>query len=183
MLRIVLVGADGRMGRAIQRAAEASEDVAIAARVGRARAERLGVSGAREETPGYQPRNTTQDDSLVDLVQPGQVVVEFSSPEGFRRAVVACRERGVPLVSGTTGLSRADEAELVELSKRVAVLRASNFSLGMLALRRALEAALTGLSSHWEIEIVERHHRGKLDSPSGTALSLAQLAATCRGWA
>src|SRR5262245_2320275 len=182
MIQVVLVGGDGRMGRAIQRAAEASEDVQVVARVGRARAERLGVSGARRESSGYQAQDATPSDSLADLVQPGHVVVEFSTPEGFRRAVAACRERGVPLVSGTTGLSDSDEAELGGLSKRVAVLRASNFSLGMLALRRAMEAALAGLPGHWEIEIVERHHRGKADSPSGSALALARVAAAARGW-
>jgi 4-hydroxy-tetrahydrodipicolinate reductase len=92
-----------------------------------------------------------------------------------------CAERGASLVSGTTGLSREDEASLSQAAQKVAVLRAANFSLGVAALRRALEAALRALPAGWDIEIVERHHRQKADSPSGTALALADIALAARG--
>src|SRR5262249_24165630 len=77
------------------------------------------------------------------------------------------------LVTGSTGLDPEDEAALQAASRRVAVLRASNFSLGIAALRVALRAALAAIPAGWDIEIVERHHKLKKDSPSGTALALS----------
>jgi 4-hydroxy-tetrahydrodipicolinate reductase len=85
------------------------------------------------------------------------------------------------MVSGTTGLGPAEEAAVRAAAEKVAVLRAANFSLGVLALRRVLERALESLPEDWDIEIVERHHRRKADSPSGTALLLARAAAARRG--
>src|SRR5439155_17957050 len=111
---------------------------------------------------------------VAALIRPGDVVIDFSAPEGLRRAAAACRERRVPLVTGTTGLTTEDERLLDELGRVAPVLRSANFSLGVVALRRALEAALSALPEGWDIEIVERHHRGKADSPSGTALAIAR---------
>jgi len=180
VISVVLVGARGRMGRAIERAAQGADDLVIAGRVDEALVERIGEVGAEGPAPGYGAGSGTG--GLDGVVRPGDVVVEFSSPEGLRRAAAVCRERRVPLVSGTTGLGPGDEAELGALAELVPVLRAANFSLGLLALRRALGAALSGLPERWDIEIVERHHRGKVDSPSGTALGLARDAARARGW-
>jgi 4-hydroxy-tetrahydrodipicolinate reductase len=109
------------------------------------------------------------------------VVIDFSGPEGAREAAEACALKGAALVSGTTGLDAAAEAAMTEAATRVAVLRAANFSLGVLALRRVLATALQCVPHDWDIEIVERHHRQKLDSPSGTALALARDAAALRG--
>jgi 4-hydroxy-tetrahydrodipicolinate reductase len=107
-------------------------------------------------------------------------VVEFSSPQGCREAARVCAARGAALVTGTTGLTAEGEMALRDAAKTVVVVQASNFSLGVAALRRALSAALSRLPG-WDIEIVERHHRGKADSPSGTALALANDAAAVRG--
>jgi len=84
-------------------------------------------------------------------------------------------------VSGTTGLSPDEESGIRAAAARVPVVRAANFSIGLLALRKAMEAALPGLSD-WDLEIVERHHRLKVDAPSGTALELARRAREQRGW-
>jgi 4-hydroxy-tetrahydrodipicolinate reductase len=121
-------------------------------------------------------------DSLDGNVAAGDVVVDFSAGPGTREAARVCAARGAALVSGTTGLEREVEDALRAASARVAVLRAANFSLGVAALRRALDATLVALPGSWDIEIVERHHRGKADSPSGTALVLAEDAAARRGW-
>jgi 4-hydroxy-tetrahydrodipicolinate reductase len=93
-----------------------------------------------------------------------------------------CAARGASLVSGTTGLDRETEEELRAAAVQIALLRAANFSIGLALLRRALAATLQSLPGGWDIEIVERHHRAKVDSPSGTALLLAREAAAARGW-
>src|SRR5262249_55671494 len=97
---------------------------------------------------------------------------DFSTPKGARDAAAACASKGVALVSGSTGLSLDDEAAVRAASQRVAVLRSSNFSLGIAALRVALRAALAAVPASWDVEVVERHHKLKKDSPAGTALAL-----------
>jgi 4-hydroxy-tetrahydrodipicolinate reductase len=169
----VLLGAGGRMGRAVERAAGESRDFEIRVRV--ERAERIPPPAARG--PGER-----WSDSLDASVAAGDVVVDFSAGPATRDAARACAARGAALVSGTTGLEPEIENGLRSASTRVAVLRAANFSLGVAALRRALADILTALPPSWDVEIVERHHRGKTDSPSGTALLLAEEARAQRGW-
>jgi 4-hydroxy-tetrahydrodipicolinate reductase len=171
------------MGIAVENAAASADDLSVKARVDQA-PDATGPGAGRAE---YKERPVAGRDGIVPierlsaLLEPGDVVVEFSSPEGAVRSGRACAERGVPLVSGATGLGAEDEAALRAASSRVPVLRAANFSLGVLALRRALEAAVRSLPPSWDIEIIERHHRRKVDSPSGTALMLAREGARLRG--
>lgn len=167
MTRLVLMGAAGRMGRAVEAAAEAA-GVEVKARVDAADRIPAGVAGWSAD--------------LVSVLAAGDVVVDFSGPAGARLAARACAAAGAALVTGTTGLGPEDEAALREAATRVAVLRASNFSLGVAALRVALRAALAALPPTWDVEVVERHHRLKKDSPSGTALTLAADIRAARGW-
>jgi len=169
VIPIVLLGAAGRMGRAVREAAAAHPGLAIKACVDRA------------ENPGEAAG--VWRTSLQGLVEPGDVVIEFSSPAACREAAGVCAERGAGLVSGTTGLGPEDEAAIRAAAARVAVVRAANFSLGVAILRRALAAALASIPAGWDVEIVERHHRNKVDSPSGTALALAADVAAARGFA
>jgi len=158
MIDVVLLGASGRMGRAIALAAEGDARLRIVACV-----------DARP-TPGAAGTWFTDPAAAV---APGTVVVEFSSPAGAAEAAALCAARGAALVSGSTGLSAEQEASVRAAGTAVAVLRASNFSVGVAALRRALAAALAAVPRTWDVEILERHHRLKKDAPSGTALTLA----------
>jgi 4-hydroxy-tetrahydrodipicolinate reductase len=115
------------------------------------------------------------------VLRAGDVVIEFSAPAVAATTATLCAERHAGLVSGTTGLDAAEERAIRAAAERTAVLRASNFSVGVLALRRVLAEALAALPG-WDLEIIERHHRGKADSPSGTALGLARDALAARGW-
>ena len=179
MISIVLIGAGGRMGRAVDEAARASKEFSIRARVDRATPAIAPVATAGAANSG-DPSGVWLDDA-ADAVRAGDVVIEFSSPEGCRSAAALCAERGAALVSGTTGLGPDDERAVRAAAARVAVIRAANFSLGVAALHRAMEAAIAALPRSWDIEIVERHHRRKADSPSGTALALAHRAGERRG--
>jgi 4-hydroxy-tetrahydrodipicolinate reductase len=169
MIRVVLLGAAGRMGRAIVAVAGPMEDVTIKACVDR--------------EPNFPEVGGVWTSRAADVVAAGDVVVDFSSPEGTLEAAGLCAARGAPLVTGTTGLGEAHAAALQAAGARVAVLQAANFSLGVLALQRALRAALRALPPTWDVEIVERHHRQKADSPSGTALVLAEEVRAVRGTA
>jgi 4-hydroxy-tetrahydrodipicolinate reductase len=165
---VVLVGAAGRMGRAITEALGEADDLALKASVDRPEAVPLGTRG------------WTAD--LAATVAPDDVVIEFTGAAAVPSIARLCADRGAALVSGSTGLDPDAERVVREASARVAVVRSANFSLGVLALRRALDAALASLPPTWDIEIVERHHRGKQDAPSGTALMLGRQAAEQRGW-
>lgn len=159
MIPLVLVGAAGRMGRAVAEALAGAPDVALKARVER-----------RERWP--RDAAGWSDDAAAVLAA-GDVAVDFSSPAACAALAALCAGRGAALVTGTTGLDAAGEEALRAAARRVPVLRAANFSLGMAVLRRALATVLAALPPGWDVEIVERHHRMKADSPSGTALALA----------
>jgi 4-hydroxy-tetrahydrodipicolinate reductase len=163
VIRLALVGATGRMGHAVERAVSEDGGFEVRVRIDRAPAPGAGWS----DSPA--------------AIAAGDVVVDFSAPESLRAVAARCAEVGAPLVTGTTGLGADDERALAAAAAKVAVVRAPNFSLGVVALRRALAAALAVVPRRWDLEIVERHHRMKADSPSGTALLLAREAAATRG--
>ena len=167
MISLVLVGAAGRMGRAVEQAALADPGVTLKGRVDRAE--------------NFPAGSGVWSDDPAAFIGKGDVVIEFSTPAACAAVARLCGSRGAALVSGTTGLTAGEESAVREASRQVAVVRASNFSIGVAALRRVLEAALAVLPPDWDLEIVERHHRGKADSPSGTALTLARTASAVRG--
>jgi 4-hydroxy-tetrahydrodipicolinate reductase len=168
VIPLVILGAAGRMGRAVDGLAAERGGFEVRARVDRAANFLAG--------PGVWT------DDLAGSVRAGDVVVDFSTPDALRTAAAVCARAGAALVTGTTGLGPAEETALAEASRAVAVLRASNFSLGVAALRRVLATALDAAPAEWDVEIVERHHRRKADSPSGTALTLAADVAARRGY-
>ena len=167
MIPLVLVGAAGRMGGAVEAAVAGASGFVIKARVDRAVGSPAGAAGWTADAAG--------------ALRAGDVAVEFSDPAACAALATLCAERGAGLVSGTTGLDPAQDQAVRAAALRVAVVRAANFSLGVAVLRRALRTALAALPPGWDVEIVERHHRLKADSPSGTALALAADAAACRG--
>ena len=158
MIQLVLVGAAGRMGRAVEQAVAGSSGFVIKAQVDRAERRLAGA-------PGW-----TVD--AAEVLGAGDVAIEFSDPAACAALATLCAERGAGLVSGTTGLDAAQDEVVCAAARRVAVVRGANFSLGVAVLRRALRTALAALPSGWDVEIVERHHRHKADCPSGTALAL-----------
>lgn len=144
---LAVVGATGRMGRAI---AALLDDEAAAARF---------VAIGRSELSG------------VELPQ-GAVLVDFSSPDALPAVCALAQRCAVPLVSGTTGLAPSDQALLDATAREIPVLHATNTSLGVALLRRLVREAASALGPDFDVEIVEAHHRRKVDAPSGTALTL-----------
>lgn len=149
-------GARGRMGRAVSQVLDAREDVVVATRFDRG------------ETP---------DLNLCD------VIIDFSTPEASVELARACAERGGPaLVIGSTGLSPEQDAEIEAAADKIAIVRSGNFSLGLNILIGLVEHAAQRLDGRdWDIEVLETHHRRKVDAPSGTALMLGEAAANGRG--
>lgn len=164
-VRVAVAGALGRMGRAVIEALADRQDLRLAARFDRPEAGGEGL---------------TTLEAALDLAD---VVIDFSSPAASAALAQRAAERGSPpLVIGATGWTPEQEAALAGAASRVAVVRSGNFSLGLnvlLGLVRQAAAALPG--SAYDIEVLEAHHRRKVDAPSGTALMLGWAAAEGRG--
>ena len=122
-----------------------------------------------------------QGDDMAALVAGSDVLVDFSSPAALQATLDACVATGKPVVVGTTGLEDAHHAAIEEAARTIAVLQTGNTSLGVNMLAALVEQAAGKLGEDWDIEIVEMHHRHKVDAPSGTAKLLGEAAARGRG--
>jgi 4-hydroxy-tetrahydrodipicolinate reductase len=117
----------------------------------------------------------------IALARASDVLVDFSTPQALAESLAAAGAAGSPIVIGTTGLTPDDHALIDAAASDLAVLQTANTSLGMNVLRKLVEQAARVLGTDWDIEIVEMHHRHKLDSPSGSALLLGASANVGRG--
>lgn len=169
-VRVAISGATGRMGQALARLA-AEDGVEVVGGIGR-------LAGGPE--PAFPV--VEQSSAAADLLQRSDVVVDFSSPGLLRALLDEHGERlaGKALVVGTTGLSDADRERLAAQASRTAVLVAANFSVGVNLLLSLAEQAARALGEEFDVEIVEAHHRRKVDAPSGTALVLGEAVARGR---
>jgi 4-hydroxy-tetrahydrodipicolinate reductase len=156
MTRIGIVGAAGRMGRAIAAVIAETEGARLAGGAGRG-------------------------DDVAALAQNSDVLVDFSSAAALEANLAAAVGAGVPIVVGTTGLGDDAEGLVDAATARVAVLQSANMSLGVNILAHLVREAAARLGDDWDIEIAEMHHRHKADAPSGTALLLGRAAADGRG--
>ncbi len=120
-------------------------------------------------------------DDIVGLANASDVLVDFSSPLALSEHLAAARVARTPIVIGTTGLDGAHQATIDDAAREIAVLQAANTSLGVNLLAELVRQAAARLGPEWDIELLEMHHRHKVDAPSGTALLLAQAAANGRG--
>ena len=158
-VHLLIHGASGRMGQALLRLATELPQLEVVAAVSRKAGQRV-IDGV----PQFGA------DELHGL-PPFDVAIDFSLPEGFDAILAACLERKAALVSGTTGLAPAQVEVMARAAERIAVLWASNFSLGVAVLHDLVQRAASVLPG-WDCDIVEAHHTRKLDAPSGTALTL-----------
>ncbi|MGH8293847.1 MAG: 4-hydroxy-tetrahydrodipicolinate reductase [Gammaproteobacteria bacterium] len=168
--RIALLGAAGRMGRTLLELARDYPGVAISAAVVRA-----------GHIPAASPPGLAWDTDLRTALLTSDVLLDFSNPAGTAAAVDACVAAGKPLVTGVTGLDDETRAKLAAAGRRIAVLAAPNMSLAANLLLQLTRSAAAALGAEYDLEIIDIHHRGKRDAPSGTALALAEAAAAARG--
>ncbi|MEM9284837.1 MAG: 4-hydroxy-tetrahydrodipicolinate reductase [Pseudomonadota bacterium] len=125
---------------------------------------------------------TVDLEAIGDAPSGLDVVIDFSSPEGTKDAAAWCTDHGVPMVTGTTGLTEVAQAAVRTAAAKVAIVQSGNMSLGITLLKRLVRETATALPG-FDIEILETHHKHKKDSPSGTALLLGEVAAHARGTA
>ncbi len=155
MTAIGIIGSAGRMGAALVDAIEAAGQT--------------------------HAGGVDQGDDLAALIAASDVLVDFSSPHALEATLDACVAAGKPIVIGTTGLEERHHFLIDDAARDIAVLQTGNTSLGVNMLAALVAQAATQLGDDWDIEIVEMHHRHKVDAPSGTALLLGEAAAKGRG--
>ncbi len=179
MVRVVIVGATGRMGCTLVSCSRQLQGIVIAGAVDRADHPSIGHDVG--ELAGVGPIGVRVVGDLAGALAGADVVVDFSDPSSTARNLDACAQAGVALLVGTTGLPDDIETHAQNAARRVPVLIASNTSLGVTLLAALVREAARLLPDDFDIEIVEAHHRHKKDSPSGTALALGRAAAEGRG--
>jgi 4-hydroxy-tetrahydrodipicolinate reductase len=172
MSKVGVLGAGGRMGQAIIALLGETEGLTL---------------GGAVERAGHAIVGTALSPGLVVCSNPlalahaTDVLVDFTAPTALAANLEAAIEAGTPIVVGTTGLGPEHHRAIDEAARDVAVLQAANTSLGVNLLAALVEQAAARLGDDWDVEIVEMHHRHKVDAPSGTALMLGEAAAKGRG--
>lgn len=168
MIRVVIAGAGGRMGRALVEAAQLDRSLEIAAALDAPGSASLGSRiGGVEVTP-----------DVARAVSAADVFVDFTRPEGTLAHLAACLEAGRAMVIGTTGFSAAQRGQIEAGARRVPVVMAPNFAIGVNVVFKLAETAARILGDDFDVEILEAHHRHKVDAPSGTALKLGEVVAS-----
>ncbi|NPD13993.1 4-hydroxy-tetrahydrodipicolinate reductase [Xinfangfangia sp. D13-10-4-6] len=176
---IVITGVSGRMGQMLAKTVQASDRARLVAAVEREGSPWIGRDLG--EAMGGQANGIIVTDDPVEAFAKAQGVIDFTSPEAtVAFAGLAAQARAVHVI-GTTGLSEADLAKLEAAARHAVIIRAGNMSLGVNLLTRLTQKIAAALDEDWDIEIVEAHHRHKVDAPSGTALMLGEAAAQGRG--
>ncbi|MBL8333932.1 MAG: 4-hydroxy-tetrahydrodipicolinate reductase [Rubrivivax sp.] len=177
-LRIAVAGASGRMGRMLVEAVLASGDCELAGALDIPGSPALG-----QDAGAFLGRSTgvaiTAD--LAAGLARAHVLIDFTRPEGTLAHLEACRARGVAMVIGTTGLSPEQKALIGAAATVLPIVMAPNMSVGVNVVLKLLEQAGRALAQGYDIEVIEAHHRHKVDAPSGTALALGEAVARAQG--
>ncbi|MBB5019200.1 4-hydroxy-tetrahydrodipicolinate reductase [Chitinivorax tropicus] len=178
-LKIAIAGAGGRMGRTLIETVMQAEGCELAAVLEHGGSALLG-SPASLLAPGA-PDTLKVTDQLTTALQGVDVLIDFTRPEGTLHHLTVCRELGVNMVVGTTGFSDEQKQLLAEGGRDIGIVFAPNMSVGVNLTLKLLEMAAKVLDTGYDIEIVEMHHRHKVDAPSGTALRMGEVVAKALG--
>lgn len=175
---VAVAGATGRMGHMLIEAIRASDDCRLAGALDIASSPAIGNDAAA--FLGHASGVPVTSDIAAGL-EHAQVLIDFTRPEGTLAHLKACRERGVKAVIGTTGFSEAQKAQIADAARDIAIVMAPNMSVGVNVTLKLLEMAAKALATGYDIEIIEAHHRHKVDAPSGTALKMGEVIAAALG--
>ncbi len=176
--RVAVAGATGRMGHMLIESLRASDDCRLTGALDIPSSPALGNDASA--FLGHASGVPVTADLRVGLAN-ADVLIDFTRPEGTMAHLRACRELGVKLVIGTTGFSESQKREIQDAARDTAIVKAPNMSVGVNVTLKLLEMAAKALSTGYDIEIIEAHHRHKVDAPSGTALKMGEVIAEAMG--
>lgn len=179
MIRIAVCGAGGRMGRALIAAVAAAEGAQLTATVERPDSSLIGSDAG--ELAGIGRLGVALAGSLAEVIDAFDVAIDFTAPVATLNHLALCRQHGKGLVIGTTGLSGEQRHQVREAGHDIGVVYSGNYSIGVNVSLKLLEMAAKAFGDSVDIEVLEAHHRHKVDAPSGTALMMGEAVAGALG--
>ncbi len=179
MIRIAIVGVSGRMGTVLCKAAEHTKETTLAAAISRPNS--LAIGKDVGELTGIGSLGIMVVDELSSVINDFEVLIDFTRPDASMVFIEQCRLAGKQIVIGTTGYSDAQKLVIAEAAKDIAIVLAPNMSVGVNLALNLLALAAKVMGDYTDIEIIEAHHRHKVDAPSGTALRMGEVIADALG--
>jgi 4-hydroxy-tetrahydrodipicolinate reductase len=177
-LKIAVAGASGRMGRMLIEAIAAADDTVLAGALDREGAESIGTDAAAGVG---KPSGVLIQSDFAKGLAGADYLIDFTRPEGTLKHLEYCAAHGIKMIIGTTGFDDAGKAAIAKAAEKTAIVFAPNMSVGVNVTLKLLEMAAKSFSHGYDIEIVEAHHRYKVDAPSGTALKMGEVIADTLG--
>jgi len=178
LLQIAVAGASGRMGHMLIEAVRQAPDCQLSGALDVPQSPGIG-----NDATGFlgQASGVTIEADVRKGLSHSQVLIDFTRPEGTMHHLQVCRELGTKLVIGTTGFTDVEKAEIAAAAKDIAIVMAPNMSVGVNVTLKLLQLAAKAMPTGYDIEIIEAHHRHKVDAPSGTALKMGEVIADAMG--
>ncbi|SNS39663.1 dihydrodipicolinate reductase [Noviherbaspirillum humi] len=177
-MKIAIAGASGRMGRMLIETVQQADDATLAGALDVPASPALGTDAAAFLG---KPAGVAIESDLARGLAHAEVLIDFTRPEGTLKHLEYCAAHGIKMIIGTTGFDEAGKAAIAEAAKKVAIVFAPNMSVGVNVTMKLLEMAAKSFSHGYDIEIIEAHHRHKVDAPSGTALKMGEVIANAIG--
>jgi len=179
MLRIAITGAAGRMGKTLIEACQQTENCGLSAAIERPGISLIGADAG--ELAGVGTLNVKLVDDIASVVDDFDTLIDFTSIESTLHNLQICKENKKHIIIGTTGFSDEQKTLIQQAAEETAVVFAPNMSVGVNLCLKLLEMAASVLTEDYDIEIIEAHHRHKVDAPSGTALRMGEVVADTLG--
>lgn len=177
--KIAVIGAAGRMGKMLIEAISVSADTELTAAIEHPQSSLTGADSG--DISGIGKNGILIVDNIATVAEQFEVLIDFTTPEATIANTHFCAEHGKGIVIGTTGFSHEQQTELISLQSQLPMIKAANYSTGVNLCLKLLELAASVLKNDVDIEIVEAHHRHKVDAPSGTALAMGEAIASTLG--
>ena len=178
-IRVGVIGAGGRMGRMLIEATNQNPNTTLKAAIERQGSSLVGADAG--EVVGVGVLDVQIVDDLRAVIDHIDVLIDFSLPDATEQNLRICADNNTAMVIGTTGFNEAQKAELAKASERIAIVYAGNYSTGVNVSLKLLEMAAKAFGKDADVEIIEAHHKHKIDAPSGTAYMMAEAVANARG--
>jgi 4-hydroxy-tetrahydrodipicolinate reductase len=178
-VRIAIAGAGGRMGRQLIQVVHEMDGAELGAAFERPGSSLIGADAG--ELAGVGAIGVAVSDNIENAVNYFDVLVDFTRPEGTLHHLALCQKHQKSMVIGTTGIDDAGKLAIEEAAEKISIVFAANFSVGVTLVLRLLEQAAKVMGDYTDIEIIEAHHRHKVDAPSGTALAMGEVIANTLG--
>ena len=178
-IKIGVIGAGGRMGRMLIEAVQDNAQTTLNAAIERQGSSLVGADAGEVAAIGHLDVQIVDD--LKSVINDIDVLIDFSLPDATEQNMQVCAANGVAMVIGTTGFNGQQEQVLTEASKQIAIVYAGNYSTGVNLSLKLLGMAAKAFGTDADVEVIEAHHKHKIDAPSGTAYMMAEAVAEARG--